>query len=84
MDKAKIMIYLDDEVAVRLSKIGDRYGISRNQVVSMIAGEVSRIRPEDLWQVLGQITKEANVEIVAKPAARRPRSIANQEIEIPA
>ena len=82
MKKVPLTVSVSDEATRRLERIADRFGMSRTALVSVVAEEISHIRPESFFEALGAIPADLKARPVGRPAgsvtARKPEPAADQ------
>ncbi len=67
MNKEKRTVSADEEIWALLDKIGERYGMSGNGLLTVAACELSRVRPENLWNAISRIA-EGELDVLPPPA----------------
>lgn len=59
---------LSGEATGRIEKIAERYSLSRTALISLLAEELSYVRPEAIFEALGAIPKDLKTRPVGRPA----------------
>lgn len=75
MRKTQLCIMLSDEATRRLEATAERFGMSRAALISIIAEEVSHVRPEAFFEALGAIPADLKTRPVGRPPGRKPAKI---------
>lgn len=68
MTKKQLCVMLSDEATGRIEKIADRFGMSRTALISIVAEEISHVRPEAFFEALGAIPRDLKTRPVGRPA----------------
>jgi len=59
---------VSSDATARIEKIAERFGMSRTALVSILAEEVSYVRPEAFFEALGAIPADLKSRPVGRPA----------------
>lgn len=68
MKKIPLTVSVSDDATKRLERIADRLGMSRTALVSIVAEEISHVRPEAFFEALGAIPPDLKGRPVGRPA----------------
>lgn len=75
MKKHPFRIQINPEQEKVLHEIGARYNMSGNAIVAAAAAELTRIRPENLWQALSRIAADEEAPAALPLPDRRRRAV---------
>lgn len=67
MKKTPLTVSVSTEATNRLEKIAERFGMSRTALVSVVAEEISHIRPDAFFEAIGRIPPELKTRPVGRP-----------------
>lgn len=67
MQKEQLTVMLSKEATRRIEKIAERFGMSRTSLVSVVAEEISHVRPEAFFEALGAIPSDLKARPVGRP-----------------
>lgn len=68
MQKEQLTVMVSKEATRRIEKIAERFGMSRTSLVSVVAEEISHVRPEAFFEALGAIPGDLKARPVGRPA----------------
>lgn len=72
MNKQKRTVSAEEETWRLLDKIGERYGLSGNGLLTVAACELSRVNPANLWQAISRIA-EGEADSLPAPGPAKPK-----------
>lgn len=84
MIKPQMRVAIEPEIQKRLHEVAGRYGMTGNAIVAAAAYELSRVRPENLFQALGRIAQGEGVEIMPPDVESLPAPRKAQRRALPA
>jgi len=62
---------VSNEATHRIEKIAERFGMSRTALISVLAEEISHIRPESFFEAIGAIPADLKARPVGRPAGSK-------------
>jgi hypothetical protein len=71
MRKIPLTVSVSEEGTRRLERIAERFGMSRTALVSIVAEEISNVRPESFFEALGAIPADLKARPVGRPAGSK-------------
>lgn len=67
MKKEILTVSVSQDATRRIEKIADRFGMSRTALISVLAEEVSHVRPEAFFEALGKIPADLKTRPIGRP-----------------